>query len=198
MEAGAMWLPQGRVLTVQVFWGAGSPEVGMRERVLSGLQVAKGVGLAGRAWQSARPVASAGPAPGEGFPDDPAGSMGGVSPAIALPAVDDDDVLAVLVVYAREPLTPGARLMDALAEVGSQLGTFLARRRGVLRPSRLTRRELEVLQLAAQGLSGHEIQSRLLVSGSTVKTHFEHIYLKLGVSNRVAAVATALREGLIE
>jgi ATP/maltotriose-dependent transcriptional regulator MalT len=95
-------------------------------------------------------------------------------------------------------LTPGARLMDALAEVGSQLGTFLARRRGVLRPSRLTRRELEVLQLAAQGLSGHEIQSRLLVSGSTVKTHFEHIYLKLGVSNRVAAVATALREGLIE
>jgi ATP/maltotriose-dependent transcriptional regulator MalT len=88
--------------------------------------------------------------------------------------------------------------MAALAEVGSQLGTFLAHRRGVLRPSRLTRRELEVLQLAAQGLAGHEIKSRLLLSHSTVKTHFEHIYLKLGVPNRVAAVATALRQGLIE
>jgi Bacterial regulatory proteins, luxR family len=40
--------------------------------------------------------------------------------------------------------------------------------------------------------------SRLLLSRSTVKTHFEHIYAKLGVSNRVAAVATALRAGLIE
>jgi two-component system nitrate/nitrite response regulator NarL len=55
-----------------------------------------------------------------------------------------------------------------------------------------------VLQLAAQGLATHEIQSKLLLSQSTVKTHFEHIHAKLGVSNRVAAVATALREGLIE
>jgi DNA-binding CsgD family transcriptional regulator len=75
---------------------------------------------------------------------------------------------------------------------------FLARRRAVLGPSRLTARELEVLQLAAQGLAGEEIASRLLLSRSTVKTHFEHIYAKLGVSNRVAAVATALRAGLIE
>jgi PAS domain S-box-containing protein len=198
MQAGAMWLPHGRVLTVQVFWGEASPEVQMRERVLSGLQVPKGVGLAGLAWQSRQPVAPAGPAPGESFSERPAGEMGGVPPAIAVPAVDGEDVLAVLVFYASEPFTPGERGMAALAEVGSQLGTFLAHRRGVLRPSRLTRRELEVLQLAAQGLAGHEIKSRLLLSHSTVKTHFEHIYLKLGVPNRVAAVATALRQGLIE
>jgi DNA-binding CsgD family transcriptional regulator len=198
MEAGALWLPQGRVLRVQVFWSAAGPEVQMRERILSGLEVAKGVGLAGRAWQSRQPAAPARARPGEGFSERHVSDLGGVSPAIALPAVADDDVLAVLVVYASEPFTPGERLMEALAEVGSQLGTFLARRRGALRPSRLTRRELEVLQLAALGLEGNEIQSRLLLSRSTVKTHFEHIYAKLGVSNRVAAVATALREGLIE
>jgi two-component system nitrate/nitrite response regulator NarL len=55
-----------------------------------------------------------------------------------------------------------------------------------------------VLRLAAEGLARQEIQTRLLLSRSTVKTHFEHIYAKLGVSSRVAAVARALREGLIE
>jgi PAS domain S-box-containing protein len=198
MEAGAIWLPHGRVLTVQAFWSAASTEIQVRERALSGLQVLKGVGLAGRAWQSRRPVAPVKPRPGEGFSGRHIGDMGGLSPAIALPAVADDDVLAVLVVYASEPFTPGERLMEALADVGSQLGTFLARRRGTLSPSRLTRRELEVLQLAAHGLATHEIQSKLLLRHSTVKTHFEHIYAKLGVSNRVAAVATALREGLID
>lgn len=66
------------------------------------------------------------------------------------------------------------------------------------RPPRLTRRELEVLELAAQGLAGREIGLLLGTSPSTVKTHLAHIYVKLGVSNRVSAVATALRAGLIE
>jgi PAS domain S-box-containing protein len=62
----------------------------------------------------------------------------------------------------------------------------------------LTTRELEVLQLAAYGLSGREIAQHLAISPSTVKTHFNHIYEKLGVSDRAAAVATALRVGIIE
>jgi DNA-binding NarL/FixJ family response regulator len=62
----------------------------------------------------------------------------------------------------------------------------------------LTPRELEVLTLAAQGLTGPEIAERLLLSAATIKTHLENLYAKMGVSSRVAAVAYALREGLID
>jgi DNA-binding NarL/FixJ family response regulator len=62
----------------------------------------------------------------------------------------------------------------------------------------LTPRELEVLTLASEGLSRREIETQLLLSSSTVRTHFEHIYAKMGVSSNVAAVAYALRSGLIE
>ena len=61
----------------------------------------------------------------------------------------------------------------------------------------LTRRELEVLTLATQGHSGREIAATLTLSPATVKTHFEHIYVKLGVSDRAAAVAAAIRLGMI-
>jgi DNA-binding NarL/FixJ family response regulator len=62
----------------------------------------------------------------------------------------------------------------------------------------LTPRELEVLTLASEGLSRREIETRLQLSASTVRTHLEHIYAKMGVSSNVAAVAYALRNGLIE
>jgi ATP/maltotriose-dependent transcriptional regulator MalT len=64
-------------------------------------------------------------------------------------------------------------------------------------PESLTRRELEILQLAADGLSGPRIAERLFVSPATVKTHFENIYAKLDVSDRASAVAHTLRAGLI-
>jgi DNA-binding CsgD family transcriptional regulator len=63
--------------------------------------------------------------------------------------------------------------------------------------SALTPRELEVLELAAEGLTGPMIARELVVSAATVRTHFEHIYAKLGVSDRAGAVAKAMRLGLI-
>jgi PAS domain S-box-containing protein len=62
---------------------------------------------------------------------------------------------------------------------------------------RLTPREQEVLQLAAEGSSTSEIAAALVLSSGTVKTHFQHIYAKLDARDRAAAVATALRLGLI-
>jgi DNA-binding CsgD family transcriptional regulator len=61
----------------------------------------------------------------------------------------------------------------------------------------LTRRELEVLTLAAEGLSNQEIGDALVISSRTVATHVEHILAKLSAPNRAAAAAYALREGLI-
>jgi DNA-binding CsgD family transcriptional regulator len=63
--------------------------------------------------------------------------------------------------------------------------------------SPLTRREQEVLQLAAEGRSTEAIAALLVLSPGTVKTHFHHIYGKLGAPDRVSAVATAMRLGLI-
>jgi DNA-binding CsgD family transcriptional regulator len=68
---------------------------------------------------------------------------------------------------------------------------------GVPRVVRLTAREQEVLQLAADGNSTKAIAEMLVVSPGTVKTHFEHIYEKLGVRDRAAAVAEGLRHGPI-
>jgi ATP/maltotriose-dependent transcriptional regulator MalT len=62
----------------------------------------------------------------------------------------------------------------------------------------LTPREIEVLRLAAAGLSARKIGERLVVGHATVRTHLENIYSKLGVSDRASAVATAMRMGLID
>lgn len=61
----------------------------------------------------------------------------------------------------------------------------------------LTRREHEVLALTADGMSAPGIGDRLQLSPATVKSHLLHIYEKLGVSDRAAAVAEAMRRGLL-
>ena len=62
----------------------------------------------------------------------------------------------------------------------------------------LTPREQEILHLIAAGKSLPEIAKELFLGLTTVKTHVQHLYEKLGVSDRAAAVASAMRRGLIE
>ena len=62
----------------------------------------------------------------------------------------------------------------------------------------LSPREAEVLSLLAEGLSAPAIGRRLFLSTATVKTHLGHLYEKLGVSDRAACVAEAMRRGLLE
>lgn len=61
----------------------------------------------------------------------------------------------------------------------------------------LTAREREVLELVASGASAPEIGERLHLSTGTIKSHLSHLYEKLGVSDRAAAVAEAMRRGLL-
>lgn len=66
-----------------------------------------------------------------------------------------------------------------------------------LHKSSLSKRELEVLQLIAQGYSNQEIADRLFVSLNTVKTHSSNLFLKLDVKRRTQAIEKAKRLSLI-
>lgn len=61
----------------------------------------------------------------------------------------------------------------------------------------LSAREREVLALVAKGTSNREIARELFISEATVKTHLTHLYAKLGVNDRAAAVATAYERGIL-
>lgn len=74
-------------------------------------------------------------------------------------------------------------------------GRLLARMRSP-QPS-LSARETEVLRLVADGASNGDIAARLHISDATVKSHLVHVYTKLGVSSRTAAVAMARDTGIL-
>ena len=82
-------------------------------------------------------------------------------------------------------------------EVQAGLADEVRTRQSDQRPT-LSPRELEVLARTSNGLSAPEIARELQISTATVKTHLRNIYEKLGVSERAAAVAEAMRRGLLE
>ena len=84
---------------------------------------------------------------------------------------------------------------DAVAAVLVVAGHRVVRRRAG--PAGLTAREVEVLRLLARGLSNKEIAARLFISPKTAGNHIEHIYSKIGTSNRAAASLFAMQHGLL-
>ncbi|MEV4179231.1 response regulator transcription factor [Nonomuraea sp. NPDC049709] len=117
----------------------------------------------------------------------------------------DSDVLPAI-----EAGATGYLLKDAMPEELVRAVRAAARGEAVLSPSVATRligqvrapsdplsaRELEVLALIARGSTNREAASRLFISEATVKSHLLHIYAKLGVNDRAAAVAVAFERGL--
>ena len=110
--------------------------------------------------------------------------------------------------------TPADKIVEAIKEVragGSVIQPSLARRllrhfrtepdpnpvptEPLLQP--LSNRETEILQLIAKGVSNSEAARLLNLSKTTIRTHLEHIYRKLEVTNRVEAVTEGIRKGLI-
>ncbi|NEE40122.1 response regulator transcription factor [Streptomyces sp. SID7982] len=69
---------------------------------------------------------------------------------------------------------------------------------GDQKPLPLTRRQKEVLNLLAQGLSNRRIGRALHITEQTVKAHLHMVYHKLGVADRTEAVVIALRQGLVQ
>lgn len=77
------------------------------------------------------------------------------------------------------------------------LDRLLARRSAEQDVAVLTRRELEVAQLIAQGLSNKAVASRMLITEGTVKLHVHHVYEKLGVDGRMSLAALLRKKGLV-
>jgi DNA-binding CsgD family transcriptional regulator len=83
------------------------------------------------------------------------------------------------------------RERDVLALLVPQLAAIRDSWKGRRLPAELTAREVEVLRLVAAGAPNKEIAARLVISPTTVRTHLENVYEKLGVHTRTAAVARA-------
>jgi two-component system nitrate/nitrite response regulator NarL len=114
-----------------------------------------------------------------------AGARGYISKDAEAEAICD-----AIVEVARGETVMGIESQRAIAEE--------IRMRAPAEPSPLSQREREILRLTADGESASEIAGRLYLSPATVKTHLQRIYQKLGVSDRAAAVAEAMRRGLFE
>jgi two-component system, NarL family, nitrate/nitrite response regulator NarL len=84
------------------------------------------------------------------------------------------------------------------AEAQAGLAREIQERERTGGPPQLTEREQQVLNLVAEGHSAPEIGRQIHLSTTTVKSHLHSLYEKLGVSDRAAAVAEAMRRGLLE
>jgi two-component system nitrate/nitrite response regulator NarL len=195
---GVLWLERCGVLRARASWAARASEEPGLEITERPLDSGRDQALAVEAWRSRQPLVVVSLQAAPPFPGRDAAISAGLQGAVALPAVNGDLSLAVLEFYSRESLQPTETLLRSLTGMGHELGHFFARRSGDLQPHELTRREHQILQLAAQGMPGKTIAHHLSLSPSTVKSHFEHIYTKWDISDRASAVARALREGLIE
>jgi DNA-binding CsgD family transcriptional regulator/PAS domain-containing protein len=197
-DFGIMWVPLGDVLAPLAIWQARALHSPERETEVSKVRLARGDGLTGSAWVLGVPTKV------DDLTDDAVNTLQalnartGVYGSLAVPARYGDEILAVLTFASRRQAALTDQFMRSLLGIGYEIGHFLARRRGELSAPRLSARELQVLQLSATGFARRQIAEEIGLSEATVKTHFEHIYRKLGVADRASAIAEALRQGLID
>jgi HD-GYP domain-containing protein (c-di-GMP phosphodiesterase class II) len=114
-----------------------------------------------------------------------------VEPRPHRPACATDEVAVQLRAEARAGRLDGGAVEAVLCAAGQRVA------RHPQLPAGLTPREVEVLKLMAIGLKYSEIAERLVISRKTARHHVEHIYAKIGVSNRALAGLFAARHGLI-
>ena len=198
LPAGVLWLPREDELVARAVWTTPSAERVAVESALRSLRLPLGFGAPGRAWLCQEPIQQAISIADSRSRQQLQILRNELHASVAFPALAAEEVLAVLELYTASPIELTVRLRQVLVALGHHLGDFFRRRRGELEGSALTGREREVLTLAAEGLTVSEISKQLAISPSTVKTHLEHIYGRLGVSGRTSAVAYALRVGLIQ
>jgi DNA-binding CsgD family transcriptional regulator len=197
-SAGILWLPQGDALVAAVLWRADGVDLGAFEALTRGARIPRGIDVPGRAWADQAPAGARSPVVSPMTARCLAAVEAGLPGMIAFPAFCCGDVIAVIELVSREQTTLGRRLARALNAIGSEVGQFLCRRRGAIVAAPLTPRQVEVLQLAAGGLSARSTGERLGIAAATVESHLENVYQRLGVTDKASAVAEGMRLGLID
>ena len=196
---GVFWAWDERLqrIVCKAFWTASGIDAGDFERTTRSMSFRPGQGIPGQVWQTHEPEPTGDLRDSLVPPRRLAAAEIGLKTGVSFPAVSGEQTLGVLSFYSFDRRHPTDRQVRTLAGIGADLGRFLERRRAELHPHRLSDRELEVLRLAADGNKVPEIAERLVVSRATVKTHFDHIYEKLGVNDRGGAIAQGFRLGLL-
>jgi DNA-binding NarL/FixJ family response regulator len=143
--------------------------------------------------------------------------MDGISLTLALRLIDPQAHIVILSAFGsdvdvRKAVEAGAigyllkdvpdeELVQAVRRVSEGMSVFTSATTGplvhALQDGHLTMKELEVLQLLAEGLDNREMGAKLNVSGSTLKSHVSNAMQKLGVHDRSQLIVMALRQGLV-
>lgn len=146
--------------------------------------------------------------------EDSSGALGDAAPPAIVIAEDAGATAAAQLVRggARGVLPRGATAGEIVAAVDAVLAGLVVLHPSAVGPDspsaaptrwsgghgqRLTAREIEVLEMLAEGLGNKEIATRLGISDHTVKFHIASIFTKLDVSTRTEAVTSGIRRGLI-
>ncbi len=191
------WVPAGEILSCRAFIAETGMELESFEQEVRSLRPLRGGNtLCGQVWGDGASKAIADVTESDLDAAEVA-SQEGIRGAMAIPARCGEEILAVFEFFTPDRRDLEPEMLDTLDAIGRQLGSFLSARRSLLAPPLLTAREREMLQHASEGQPVREIAERLVISPATVKTHFQNIYGKLGVNDRPAAVALALRSGVI-
>jgi PAS domain S-box-containing protein len=198
-SAGSWWVPDAShdALKCVAFWAEREAHADALEHASLSFRF-PAIATIGKIWRTRGPVIDNDLSADPGFIRQAPAAEAGLLGWVAFPALYGNEVLAVAELFSQEVGAFDTSLIETLSSVGHLLGECLAWRRSHLTPGvELTPRELEVLQHAADGIHRKDSAVQLGVSGDTIKSHFRNIYEKLGVADRAAAVAEAMRLGLI-
>lgn len=165
---------------------AEQPDVAVIDRTLPGLSGEQVLNAVGREGMRTRVVLiDAEPDPGRVYTAIANGAAGYLTKG-----ADARELCDAITAIARGRTVISAELQAGIA---SEI-----RLRAVHERPFLSDREQQILKLVAEGLTAPQIGRTLFLGTATVKTHLHHVYSKLGVSERAAAVAEAMRRGLVE
>jgi two-component system nitrate/nitrite response regulator NarL len=165
---------------------AGDPDVAVIGETLTGLSGEQVLGAVARDGLRTRVVMIA----ARPHPDEVYEALGDGAAGYLTTDADARELCDAISAVARGGTVLSPRLQ---ASVAGEIRTRTPRDRPLM-----TARERETLALIAEGLTAPAIADVLHLGTATVKTHLQHIYGKLGVSDRAAAVAEAMRRGLME
>jgi DNA-binding CsgD family transcriptional regulator len=196
LPAAVLWRPREGDLLPLASWTADQAAHRAFEQQLTGPDASRFSRLAEFSRERVGPVLDTGV-----LGDDPAQERSSDAKAlravVAVPAQAGAETIGVVVGYRADVADFAAPSLETLGAVAQMLGGLLQRWQFQEDHAKLTPRELELVTLASRGLTTAKIAAQLSLSPWTVKTHFEHIRLKLEAPDRAAAVAHALRTGMI-